>query len=127
MNTIQRIVALNAVSATTTSDKIFVGGAKRVGILLRRTNHSSGNTAFTIKGSMDYDDTVTPVMTALNVWIDNVTNTNGQQLTRVAGKTLSADGDAFLWLDGNCFVNFIEITATETTDGNHTAIVLVER
>jgi hypothetical protein len=125
MNTIKKITALNAVTATTTSDKIFVGGAKRVGVLLRRSNHSSGNTAFTIKGSLDYGD-VTPVMTALNVWIDNVTNTNSQTLTRVAGKTLAANGDAFLWLDSNCFVNYIEITATRTTDGTHSAWVLAE-
>jgi len=125
MNTIRKIVALNGVTATTTSDKIFVGGAKRVGVLLRRANHSSGSTAFTIKGSMDYEE-VTPVMTALNVFIDNVTNTNGQNLTRVAGKTLSADGDAFLWLDSNCLINYIEITATETTDGTHSACVLAE-
>ena len=119
------MTALNAVTATTTSNKFFVGGAKRVGILMRRANHGSGSSAFTIKGSLDYGD-VTPVMTALNVWIDNVTNTNGQQLTRVVGKTLAADGDAFLWLDKNCFVNYLEITVTETTDGTHSAWILAE-
>lgn len=125
MNTIRKIVALNGVTTTTTSNKIFVGGAKRVAVLLRRANHSSGSSAFTIKGSLDYEE-VTPTMTALNVWIDNVTNTNGQTLTRVAGKTLSADGDAFLWLDKNCIINYIEITVTETTDGTHSAWVLAE-
>lgn len=125
MNTIRKIVALNGVQETTTSAKIFVGGAKRVAVLLRRSDHDAGSTAFTIKGSLDYDE-VTPTMTALNVWIDNVTNTNGQNLTRVAGKTLSANGDAFLWLDKNCLVNWIEITATETTDGTHSAWVLAE-
>jgi len=125
MNTIKKIVALDGVTATTTSGKIFVGGAKRVGVLLRRADHTSGNTAFTIKGSMDYEE-VSPTMTALNVWIDNVTNTNEQNLTRVAGKTLSANGDAFLWLDSNCIINYVEITATETTDGTHSAWVLAE-
>jgi hypothetical protein len=125
MNTIRKIVALNGVTANTTSNKIFVGGAKRVGILLRRADHSSGSSAFTIKGSMDYED-VTPVMTALNVWIDNVTNTNSQTLTRVAGKTLAANGDAFLWLDKNCIINWLEITVAETTDGTHSAWVLAE-
>jgi hypothetical protein len=125
MNTIKKIVALDGVTATTTSGKIFVGGAKRVGVLLRRADHTSGNTAFTIKGSMDYEE-ASPTMTALNVWIDNVTNTNAQNLTRVAGKTLSANGDAFLWLDSNCIINYVEITATETTDGTHSAWVLAE-
>jgi hypothetical protein len=125
MTTIKRIPVLTAVTATTTSDKIFVGGARRVGLLLRRADHSSGNHVFSIKGSLDYGD-VTPVMTTLNVWIDNVTNTNSQTLTRVASKTLSANGDAFLWLDPNCFVNYIEVTATETTDGVATVVALCE-
>jgi hypothetical protein len=125
MTTIKKMTALNAVTANTTSNKFFVGGAKRVGVLVRRADHSSGSSAFTIKGSLDYDD-VTPVMTALNVWIDNVTNTNSQTLTRVNGKTLAANGDAMLWLDTNCFVNWLEITVAETTDGTHSAWILAE-
>jgi hypothetical protein len=123
MTTIKKIVALDGVTATTTSNKFFVGGAKRIGVLLRRADHSSGNTVFSIKGSLDYGD-VTPVMTALNIWIDNVTNTNSQTLTRVNAKTLSANGDAMLWLDANAFVNYLEITATETTDGTHSRLDL---
>ena len=126
MNTIRKIVALNGVTATTTSDKIFVGGAKRVGVLLRRANNAGGTSAFTIKGSMDYE-TVTPIMTALNMWIDNVTNTNGQDVTRVNGTSIvNADGDKFLWLDKNCIINWLEITVTETSDGTHSAWVLAE-
>ena len=125
-NHIKTYTALNAVTATTTSSKYYVGGAKRVAVLLRRADHGSGSSAFTIKGSLDEIGTVTPTMTALNVWLDNVTNTNTQNLTRVVGKTLAANGDAFLWLSPECLINWIEITCTESVDGTHSAFIICE-
>lgn len=121
------VTALNAVTGTTTSNKIFVGDAKRVAILLRAAAISTGNGAFTVKASMDAGDTVTPVVTAYNVLIDNVTNTNVQGFTRVNGKTLAANGDAFLWLSPEAKVNWLEITVTRTTDGTYSAFVLMEQ
>lgn len=126
METTKSIVALDAVTATTVSNKIYVGGSERIAIQLRRADHSSGSSAFTIKVSCEPASTVTPTMTALNLWIDNVTNTNAQTLTRVVGKTLAANGDAFLFLDEFAIINWIEITVTETTDGTHSAFVLLE-
>jgi len=126
MNTIKKMTALNAVTATTTSDKFFVGGAKRIAVLLRRANNAGGTSAFTIKASLDYSD-VTPVMTALNLWIDNVTNANDKQLTRVNGTSIAnADGDKMLFLDPAVIVNWLEITVTETSDGTHSAWILAE-
>ena len=120
------MVALNAVTATTTSDKFFVGGAKRVAVLVRRASNAGGTSAFTINASLDYD-TVTPVMTALNLWIDNVTNTNSQTLTRVNGTSIAnADGDKMLFLDPAVIVNWLEIKVTETSDGVHSAFILAE-
>lgn len=140
MRTIRHIKALDAVTATTTSSKFYVGGAVRVGIQLRRSQHGSGSSAFAVKGSMQpiTDGAGVPdafnnptggtgvTMTALNTLIDNVTNSNAQNITRVNGKTLSADGDAFLWLDPACLMNWLEITVTETTDGTHSATIVVE-
>ena len=126
MNTPRIITALDAVTATTSSSAIYVGGAKRIALLFRRANHSAGSSAFSVKASLDDATTATPTMTALNLWIDNVTNANTQTLTRVNGKTLSANGDAFLFLDINCIVNWLEITVTETTDGTHSAFIILE-
>lgn len=137
---LKRIVALDAVTATTTSSKFWVGGHRRIGIMLRRADHSSGSSAFTVKGSLEpYEKAsgavdaygnrtggATVTMTALNTLIDNVTNTNGQMLTRVNGKTLAANGDAFLWLSPETIINWLEITVTETTDGTHSAWIVVE-
>lgn len=126
MNTPTIQTVLDAVTATTTSSKFSIAGAKKVAVLLRRADHGSGSSAFTIKTSLDPIGTVTPVMTANNLWIDNVTNSNVQGFTRVNGKTLSANGDAFLFLSPEAFATFIEITNTEVTDGTASAWVICE-
>lgn len=112
----------------------------RVGIMLRAAAISTGSGAFTVKGSRQgYDDgNGTPdvfgnrtggtgvTMTSLNTLIDNVTNTNAQTLTRVNGKTLSSNIDAFLWLSPETPVEWLEITVTRTTDGTYSAWIVVE-
>lgn len=118
------ITALNAVTATTASAKIWIGNFKRVALLYRRANHSAGSTAFTVKAGFAQLPSDDPTMTAYNMLIDNLTNTNGQMPTRINSKTLSADGDAMVWMDPNCPATHIEITATETTDGTHSAFII---
>lgn len=127
MRSTRVLTALNAVTATTTSSKYYVGGARRIALLFRRADNAGGTSAFTVKASLDPEDTTTPTMTALNLWIDNVTNTNVQDLTRVNGKSIAAsNGDAFLFLDQNCIANWLEITVTETADGTHSAFIICE-
>jgi len=121
------IPAIVDVTATTTSNKYYVGGATRIGFLLRRANHSSGSTALSVKISMDDVATVTPTMTACNMLVNNATNTNGQTLLRTASiSSGTANGDFYCWLDPLCVVNWVEVTVTETTDGTHSAYILVE-
>jgi hypothetical protein len=136
----RRITALNAVTATTTSSKFWVGGAKRIGLHYRRADHSSGSTAFTVKaslepleianGPLDAHNNLTGgsaiTMTALNMLVSNVTNTNAQTRTRVNSVSLAANGDAIAWLEPDILVNWLEITATETTDGTHSAWIVLE-
>lgn len=108
---------------------------------MRRAADAGGTSAFAVKGSLQaYEDGAGTTdtfgnktggsgvtMTALNMLIDNVTNTNGQTLTRVNGKSIAAsNGDAFLWVSPECLVNWLEITVTETTDGTHSAWIVVE-
>ncbi len=126
MRKTKTLIALDAVTANTTSKKYEVGGATRIGILLRRANHSSGSSAFTVKGSMDPVGTTSPTMTDLNMLIDNVTNDNSEGITRVNGKTLNSDSDAFLWVDTNCIVNWLEVSVAHSTDGVHTAHIIAE-
>lgn len=127
MNKTKTLVALNAVTETTTSSAFYVGGAKRIGLLFRRANNAGGSSAFTVKASLDEIGTATPTMTAFNMLIDNVVNANTLQLTRVNGVTIGAtNADAFLWVDPNCIVNWLEITVTETTSGTHSAWIIIE-
>ena len=127
MNSTRVITALDAVTETKVSSKFYVGGAKRIALLVRREATAGGSSAFTVKASLEPEDTVTPTMTALNMWLDNVTNANTLNLTRVNGVTIgNSNADAFLFLDANCIVNWLEITVTETTSGTHSAWVICE-
>lgn len=110
-------------TATTVSSKIWIGDFDRVAILYRRANHSAGSTAFTVKAGFGELASDTPTMTAYNMLIDNLTDTNAQSETRINSKTLNADGDAMVWMDPACPATHIEITATETTDGTHSAFI----
>ena len=123
---IKEIVALDGVTATTTSGKHYVGGHGRLGIRMNRADHGSGSSTFSIKGSLQDESTVTPTMTAINLWIDNVTNTNAEMITRVNEKALGANGDEYLWLDPSATVNWLEITVTEVSDGTHSAWIVWE-
>lgn len=114
--------AINAATATTTSEEIVIAGAKKVSFLFTRANHSAGSSTFTVDVSLDgvtYVD--------YNKLISNVTNTNAQNKTRVASVVLSADGSTLAALDlENDAIHSIKITATEATDGTHTAQVMIE-
>lgn len=122
--TVNKIIALNAVTATTVSDKIWVGDFDRVAILFRRADNAGGTSAFTVKAGFDDKATGDPTMTAYNMLVDNVTNTNAQTLTRVNGKSIAnANGDAMVWVDPSCPVSHLEITVTETSDGTHSAFI----
>lgn len=119
------ITAIDGATATATSAKIWVGNAKKVAILYRRADHTSGSTAFTVKAGFGQLPSDSPTMTAYNMLIDNVTNTNAQTMTRINSKTLSSNTDAMVWMSPEAPATHIEITATETTDGTHSAFVFV--
>lgn len=113
---------INAVTATTTSEEIVIAGAKKVSFMFTRANHSAGSSAFSVEVSLDGTTYV-----AYSKLISNVTNTNGQTLTRVASVSLAANGSAYASMDlTSDAIYSIKVTATETTDGTHTAQVIIE-
>ncbi|HEX5637380.1 MAG TPA: hypothetical protein VFY78_09865 [Gammaproteobacteria bacterium] len=122
-NTYRSFKPIDAVTATTTSEEIVIAGAKKVSFLFTRANHTAGSTSFSVEVSLDGT-----TYTTYNKLISNVTNTNAQTLTRVAAVALGADGSAFasMDLDHDAFYS-IKVTATETTDGTHTAQVMIEQ
>jgi len=116
----KEISLLTGVTATTTSSPMSVEGFSAVVFQILRENHSVGSSAFTFDGTVDGTNWV-----ALNTLADNVTNTNAQNITRVAGKTLSANGSALLWLDLRNFpLKAVRVKVTETTDGTHSCTAI---
>lgn len=116
------VTALDAVTATTTSNAINIANAKKVTLQLTRANHGSGSSAFSVTASLDgtnfYD---------INCLIQDLTNSNSQDYTRVSSITLSSDTTEFAAIDlANMGFDQIKVTVTETTDGTHSAKVLVE-
>jgi len=110
------IIALNGVTATTTSGAINIEDAKKVVLVYKRADHSSGSTVFTATVSVDGTNYVT-----YNKWIVNAANANTEGVTRAGSATLSANGAGFLTMDPDDSFKYIKVTATETTDGTHSA------
>lgn len=117
------VTALDGVTATTTSDAVDISQADKVVFCFKRADHSAGKTVFTVNVSVNGSDYVT-----YNKLIDNVANTNGQTLTRVASyDTGAANATKFYTLSPEDHFKYCTITATETTDGTHSAWVLKYR
>ena len=116
------IKVLDDVTATTTSQPVDIEGAKKVVLVYKRSNHSSGKTVFSGTVSMDNSNYIT-----YSKWISNTTNTNEQAVTRVDEvDTGAADVCGFLTMDPDDGFKYIKITATETTDGTHAAWLYIE-
>jgi hypothetical protein len=116
------IKVLDDVTATTSSAATPILGAKKVVLVYKRADHSSGKTVFSATVSVDGTNYIT-----YNKWISNTANTNSQTLTRVASvDTGAANATGFLTMSPED--NFLDIivTATETTDGTHSAWLLIE-
>ena len=118
---------LDGVTATTTSEEIYIGDFKRVAFLFRRADHALGSTAFTVNTGFAIDGyaSTVPTMTANAMLIINVANTNGETNYTHGTVTLGANGDAFGWLDPSTMATHVSVTATETTDGTHSAFIIV--
>lgn len=117
------IKAIDAVTATTVSEPINIENAEKISLIFTRANHSAGSSAFSVEVSLDGTTYV-----AFNKLITNVTNTNAQTKTRVASVSLASNTSSIVAMDlENDIFRWMRITATETTDGTHTAKALIQR
>ncbi len=118
---------LNAVSATTTSNAIDIEGAKRVTLVFSVsgvTGTGLATSTFTFETSLDGTNFVT-----YNKMIDNVTNTNAQNVTRVANQVMDTNGNDFLSMDlQNDIFKFLRVkdTITGTTTSSVTVKALID-
>jgi hypothetical protein len=116
------ITVLDGVTATTTSEAINLEDAKKVVLVCKRADHSSGSSAFTATVSVDGTNYVD-----YKKWISNANNTNAQGLTRVTTLTLNDNGVDFLTMDPDDGFKDIKVKVTETTGGTHSAWLFIQR
>ncbi len=117
-------IPLNAVTATTTSEAIEVLGARRISLALTRADHSSGSSAFKVQVTIDDGET----WVDFNGLVQDITNTNEQNKTRATTITLSSNTTVLASMDlQHHHVQKMRVVVTETTDGTHTAKVLIEK
>ena len=119
----QKVIhAINGATATTTSKEINIENAKKVSFVFKRADHSAGKTVFTVTVSADDSNYIT-----YNKLIDNVANTNSQQLTRVGSyDTGAANATKTYTMSPEDTFAYVKVTATETTDGTHDAWVIIQ-
>ena len=108
---------LDAVIVTTTSDPFNIEGVQKMSIQILAANITSGNGVFLVEVSNDNVNWIT-----FNKLIDNLVNTNAQQLVRVASATLSANSNKVYTLDLEHDVyKYMRVKVTRTTDGTYSA------
>ena len=111
----QKVIILDAVTASTTSTGINIDGAKRVTMLLDQ-DYVGGSgylatTTYTFSASVDGLTYVT-----YNKLIDNLTNSNVQDITRVASKVADDGADYILSMDlTNDIFSYFKVIATTVT------------
>ena len=119
----EKIKMLDSVTETTTSSIVDISGANKVTLQFIRADHSSGSSAFTVFVSVDGINFV-----QFNKLVDNVANTNEQNKTRVASSSLSSNTSKVYDMDlENSIYQAMYVVATETTDGTHSAIAMIEK
>ncbi|MFW5902982.1 MAG: hypothetical protein ACOCTT_03780 [archaeon] len=111
----------DAVSDTgvNTSDSCLVAGARAVSVEFTAENVSSGNGVFSIEVSMDGGDS----WTSYNMLVENTTNTNSEDITRVDEVTLDSNDSEMLFMDKSTLggLTHVRVKVDVTTDGDYSA------
>lgn len=105
---------LDGVVATTTSTPVNIENLEDIGLQCFAASISSGNGAFSVDVSNDG-----VIWTAYAGLIDNVTNTNAQNLTRLSTKSVTANsstGSIILRIENGSW-KMLRVTVARTTDG----------
>lgn len=112
-----RQTPINAVSATT-SGIMNTNNLENISFHFHSSGISAGNGVLTLLGSNDGTN-----YTAI-VFVDpTATNTNAQNLTRIASLTLSSNSDKVGVLENTFKFEFLKFTMTFTTDGVYSVFV----
>ena len=115
---------INAATADTNSGWLPIAGAVKVSFFFTRSVHTSGNTVFSIDVAPEKDGTGGADYAKL---VTNVTNTNAQNLTRVASVTLSSATTSYVSMSPEDVGGYVRVTADVTTDGTNDVWMIVCR
>lgn len=120
-------LVFSAKTANYTSPKISVADAEEISAEFQASGISGGNGIFKLQGS-DVDAPGSSDWVDL-AFIDNVANTNAQTLARVTSKTLSANGNAMVFLDPHVAkaLKWIRMDLAFTTDGSYSGHIFTKR
>lgn len=115
---------INAKTTDFTTDALdALRSAKKATLFVKAADISSGNGVFKLQGSYAVDG----VFVDMNVLIDNVTNTNAQNVTRVGSVTLNSNTTKVYAIDLEHFsLPFIKLDLNMTTDGTYDAWLVIE-
>lgn len=111
----------NSSEASITSGSISVQGAKSIKFIFERSNHSAGSHDFSVEASADGVNWI-----PFKMLIDNASNNNTENLTRIETKSLSANGTDFVSVASCDKFEFFRVKATRNTDGDCSAWVYCE-
>ena len=114
------IKVLDGVTATTTASPVSILGASKVTLVVERAAHASGSSLFAATVGVETS------YATYSKWIKNIANTNGEMLTRVASLSLAGNGVDFLTMSPEDSFEFIIVKVTETTDGTHSAWLVID-
>jgi len=117
------VVVLDGISATTTSSSINIDGADRVTLDFTVAGVTgTGNATSTFAVTVSNDDTN---YVTFNKLVDNVVNTNAQDITRVASVAMDSNSTKLYSLDLQ-HNNFMFMKVTDTITGTTTSSVTVK-
>jgi hypothetical protein len=118
MSYTKAIKMIDAAVADTTSEYFVVGDREAMSFQFIASGISTGNGILTVEISNDGTNWV-----QYNRLTTNVTNTNGQNDTRVASLTLSTNTSAFLFVPHGDHFEYVRVKLDMTTDGTYTVIM----
>lgn len=118
------VAALNAVTVDTTSAPIDVSMRTKMSLQFVASAISAGNGVFTVEVTNSQDADGLPTnWVVYNRLTTNVTNTNGQNDTRVASVTLSSNTSSIVFFPLGDYFRYMRVKVDLTTDGAYSAIL----
>lgn len=115
--TVHTRTLIDAATANTTSSGVPCAGVKKITAVFTRANHSSGNSVFSIEGSIDGT-----IWWALDLLAHDGSKTRS---AATAGLTTNGSYDYDVDLE-HAVITEVRAKVVETTDGTHTAEIALQ-